>query len=93
VRSLLKNLGPVRLAWMLPFHVALCVALIVWYAARGRFSVSSGIVRALSWNVAHLRGTLRHRRRVQATRRVRDRELMPRIMRRASLRTFLFYAR
>jgi GT2 family glycosyltransferase len=93
VRSLLKNLGLARLAWMVPFHVVLCVALVVWYAVRGRFAVSWGIVRALSWNVAHLRDTLRQRRRVQATRRVSDRELMPRVLGRASLRTFLFYAR
>jgi N-acetylglucosaminyl-diphospho-decaprenol L-rhamnosyltransferase len=93
IRTLVKNLGAARLAWMLPYHVLLCLALVVWYAVRGRFAVSRGILCALWWNAVHLRDTLRQRRSVQARRRVSDRELMPRVMRRVSLRTLLFYAR
>jgi GT2 family glycosyltransferase len=93
IRTLIKNLGAARLAWMLPLHLSLCAALVGWYAVRGRPAVSGGILRALWWNAVHGRDTLRERRRVQARRRVPDRELMPRIMRRASVRTFLFYAR
>ena len=93
IRTLAKNLGGTRLAWMLPYHVALCVGLAFWYALRCRFGVAGAILRAIWWNVTHLRDTLRERRRVQGRRRVSDRELMARIMRPTSLRTFLSYAR
>jgi GT2 family glycosyltransferase len=93
IRTLVKNLGGARLAWMLPYHLALCIGLVVWYALRGRFGVAAAILRAIWWNAAHLRGTLRERRRVQRRRRVSDRQLMPRIMRPTSVRTLFSYAR
>jgi len=93
IRALLKNLGAVRATWMVPFHLALCVALSASYAVRGRPRLGWAILRAIGWNVAHFGGTLRERRRVQRTRRVTDRALMQRVMRSAPLRTFLFYAR
>jgi GT2 family glycosyltransferase len=93
IRTLAKNLGGVRLAWMLPYHLVLCLGLAVWYAVRGRFDIAGSILRAIWWNATHLRDTLRERRRVQGRRRVSDRELMPRIMRPTSLRTFFSYAR
>ena len=93
IRTLLKNLGPLRLAWMLPFHLGICVSLVLWYLVRGRFAVSRGILRALGWNVTHLGGTLHERRRVQRGRRIPDGELMPRITRPLAPRAFLAYAR
>lgn len=93
IRTLLKNLGPLRLAWMLPFHLGICVSLVLWYLVRGRFAVSRGILRALGWNVTHLGGTLHERRRVQRGRRLPDGELMPRITRPLAPRAFLTYAR
>jgi GT2 family glycosyltransferase len=91
--TLAKNLGPLRLAWMLPYHVALCLALAVWYAVRGQPRLGGAIVRALAWNVRHLSGTVRKRRRVQSLRRVGDRELMRRIVRPTPIRTLHRYAR
>lgn len=93
IRTLLKNLGPLRLAWMLPFHVVLCMCLVFWYLVRGRAAISRGIAHALWWNLTHLGGTLRERRRIQRARRVSDRELMPRIKRPLAPRAFLGYAR
>jgi N-acetylglucosaminyl-diphospho-decaprenol L-rhamnosyltransferase len=93
IRTLVKNLGPARLAWMLPYHLALCLCLVCWYLVRGRSAVSRGILQALWWNLAQLADTLRQRRRVQRSRVIGDRDLMPRIMRRTSPRAFLFYAR
>jgi GT2 family glycosyltransferase len=93
IRTLLKNLGPLRLVWMLPYHLALCLLLALWYLLRGRPGVAGAIVRAFGWNALHLGATLRERRRVQGLRRVSDRALMRRIMRPTPLRTFLFYAR
>jgi GT2 family glycosyltransferase len=93
IRTLLKNLGGARLAWMLPYHLTLCFALACWYSLRGRPGVGFAIVRAIGWNAAHLPQTRRERRRVQGLRRVPDRVLMPRIKRPTPVRTLLFYAR
>jgi N-acetylglucosaminyl-diphospho-decaprenol L-rhamnosyltransferase len=93
IRTLVKNLGPARLAWMLPYHLALCVLLALWYLLHGRIGVAGAILRAIGWNVLHLRETLRERRRVQGLRRLTDRVLMRRIMWPTPLRTFLFYVR
>jgi N-acetylglucosaminyl-diphospho-decaprenol L-rhamnosyltransferase len=93
IRTLLKNLGPARLAWMLPYHLALCVLLALWNLVRGHPGVSSAILRGIGWNAVHLGGTLRERRRVQRLRRVPDRVLMRQILQPTPLRTFLFYAR
>lgn len=93
IRTLIKNLGGARLAWMLPYHLLICASLVIWYLLRRRPAVSQGILRALWWNAAHLADTLRERRRVQRRRRVSDGELMPRIMRPAAPGAFLAYAR
>jgi GT2 family glycosyltransferase len=93
IRTLLKNLGPLRVAWMLPYHIGLCMLLALWYLLRGRPGVAGAILRAIGWNVLHLRGTLCERRRVQGLRRLTDRVLMRRIMWPTPLRTFLFYVR
>jgi GT2 family glycosyltransferase len=93
VCTLAKNLGPLRLAWMLPYHLSLCVALAGWYSLRGQPRLGGAILRALAWNITHLGGTLRKRRRVQSLRRVGDRELMRRITRPTPLRTLHRYAR
>jgi GT2 family glycosyltransferase len=91
--SLLKNLGGLRLAWVLPLHVALCLGLAVWYSARGQRPLGGAILRALAWNVRNLPKTLRKRAAVQSSRRVPDAELLPRITARTPVRTLLSYAR
>jgi GT2 family glycosyltransferase len=91
--TLLKNLGATRLAWMVPYHLTLCLALAAWYALRGRFALAAAIVRAVGWNLTHLPQTLRKRRAVQAQRRVSDRELMRSITTPTQLRTLATYAR
>jgi GT2 family glycosyltransferase len=91
--TLAKNLGPLRLAWMLPYHGALCLALAAWYAVRGRPRLGGAILRALAWNLRRLSGTVRKRRHVQSLRRVGDRELMRHILRPTPIRTLHGYAR
>jgi GT2 family glycosyltransferase len=91
--TLVKNLGRARLAWMLPYHLALCLLLAGWYSVRGNRKLGGAIIRAVGWNVRHLPGTLRKRNQVQRRRRVSDRLLMPRIMRPTQMRTLFAYAR
>jgi GT2 family glycosyltransferase len=92
VCMLLKNLGSARLVWMMPYHVGLCLALAAWYPLRGHASLGVAVLRALAWNVRHLRRTLGKRRAIQARRSISDRELMPQITRRTPLRTLASYA-
>jgi GT2 family glycosyltransferase len=91
--TLLKNLGPARLTWMVPTHLGLCVGLAGWYSLRGESATGRAIVRAIGWNVRQLPRTLAKRRRVQSLRRVSDAELMPRISIRTPMRTLRAYAR
>ena len=91
--TLVKNTGAARLATMLPLHLTFCAGLALWYTARGRPALGAAILRAIGWNVTRLPRTLAKRRIVQAGRRRTDRELMPLIMRKTSMRTFLAYAR
>ena len=91
--TLLKNLGAARLAWMLPYHLLLCAGLAAWFLVRGKPALTGAILRAIAWNATRLPQTLRKRRHVQELRRVSDAKLMPRVMRRTSLRTLFGYAR
>jgi GT2 family glycosyltransferase len=91
--TLLKNTGTARLAAMLPLHVALCGGLAAWYATRRQPKIAAAILRAVAWNAAQLPQTLEKRHEIQARRRVSDRELMPRIMKRTPIRTLVSYAR
>jgi GT2 family glycosyltransferase len=90
--TLLKNLGSARLVWMVPYHLLLCLGLAGWFAARGRLALGGAILRAVGWNVWHIRDTARKRRAVQARRRVSDRELMRRIKRPTHIATLVTYA-
>jgi GT2 family glycosyltransferase len=93
ISMLTKNLGPARLLWMLPYHVALCLGLAVLYGLRGRPRLGLAILRAIWWNVVHLPRTLRKRRRVQRLRCRSDSDLTAAIMRPTPLRTLARYAR
>jgi GT2 family glycosyltransferase len=90
--TLAKNLGPLRLAWMLPYHLALCLALAAWYSVRGKPRLGVAILRALAWNVGQLARTFSKRRSVQSLRRIDDRELMQQILRPTPLGTMRRYA-
>ena len=65
IRSLIKNLGARKLAYVVPVHLMLCTGLMIAYAASGRFEIAKGIARSLMWTAQNLRSTLRERRHVQ----------------------------
>ena len=58
----------------------------------GRSDLARAILRAIAWNARMARRTARKRTVVQRSRQVPDRELMPKILRRASLRLLFGYA-
>lgn len=77
INSMLKNYGAIEALKVLPVHLTLCLGIAAVYALRGRFRKSSAILKALSWNIRNLRGTLVARRVVQREiRQVSDRDLM-----------------
>ncbi|MCL4540912.1 MAG: glycosyltransferase family 2 protein [Chloroflexi bacterium] len=65
IRTLIKNLGTVRLLLILPAHLLVCAMLIVLYFSCRRAVVAKGIAAAIVWNAVNLPDTLRERRRVQ----------------------------
>lgn len=73
--AMLKNYGAVSLLLYLPLAAMLGVARLAYLLLARRFEESLDVVAAWGWNVRHLIGTLRRRRRVQRRRRVRDRAL------------------
>ena len=89
IHSMVKNFGGLTLARVLPVHLAICVALIGLYFARGQRRKARAIAAALAWNLRNLRGTLRQRREVQTNiRTVPERELMKVAMASVPLRYF-----
>jgi GT2 family glycosyltransferase len=71
--SILKNYGLVSLLWVLPSYAAVTFARILLYLIGRRFEDAGQVVAAWGWNIAHLPGTIRRRRRAQAARAVPDR--------------------
>jgi len=73
--ALLKNYGPERLVIVLPLAAIVGVAKVVGFLVARRVADARHTVAAWGWNILHLRGTLRARRRVQRARRRSDSEL------------------
>jgi GT2 family glycosyltransferase len=83
--AVLKNYGVISLAWILPLGIVLSLVRLVFLLLSRRLEEAYDLVAAAGWNVGHLPGTLRRRRRAQRTRRVNDRSLR-RFMESAGLR-------
>jgi GT2 family glycosyltransferase len=73
--SVLKNDALLTLAWVVPLGVVLTVVRLLYLLLSRRFEEAYDVVAAIGWNVGHLPGTLRARRRVQKHRRIKDRVL------------------
>ena len=82
LRMLLVNPSAATAWRILPLHLGLVLALTLMETARGRPRAAGALLRALGWNLVRLRQTMRRRKEVQRLRRVGDRDLRPRIMRR-----------
>lgn len=70
---MLKNYSLPSLCWVLPLYFLLGLARVVGLALARRLEEASQVLGAWGWNLLHLPGTLRRRRRVQSARRVPDR--------------------
>ena len=73
--TILKNYSWWSLVKVLAIAIPLTLIRLVYLTLSRRFEEAYDVVRAWAWNVAHLPGTLRRRRKVQKARKVRDRAL------------------
>lgn len=73
--AILVNYRLVTLAWILPLYGIQGLSRLILYLLARRFDRAAEVLSAWGWNLAHLPGTISRRVRVQATRRVSDREI------------------
>ncbi len=73
--AVLKNYAAHTLLWVVPFGVILTLFRLLFLALARRFEEAYELLGAIGWNLAHLAGTWRRRRRVQRARAASDRSL------------------
>lgn len=88
LRAVVKNAEWRTMLRMLPMHFLVCAAASADGLRRGSPGTLVSVVRAVVWNVVHLRETLRLRRDVQADRRRSDSEVFAHVWCRMTLRDF-----
>lgn len=72
IRMLLKNYGPLALLSILPAALLMLFGETLFWLLMGQPSVAGALWHAVGWNIAHIRETLRLRRRIQNARTVPD---------------------
>jgi len=89
VTTLIKNLELANLMKILPLHILLWIGIAFWIAImRGRFYEAGLILKGMLWNISHLPITLKKRAIIQSRRRVCDKELFPKIMKKKKFSYF-----
>lgn len=88
IATLIKNLGMLNLARIVPIHIALWVALAIWLALKGQFSDAKYIFQGIAWVMMNFGSVWRKRQRIQHMRVALDKDIMPRIMRHQNLGYF-----
>lgn len=73
--SLIKNLGPKNLLPVLFLHLFISIGIAFIFLLRLKFESAYMVVKAISWNIAHLSNTLQKRSEVQGMRSVGDKFL------------------
>lgn len=78
--SLIKNLEQKNLVLLLPSHLSLCVALSLVSLVYLEPKRATAVLKAIGWNIRHLKATLRKRKVVQSQiRKVRDKDVFSRV--------------
>lgn len=88
ITTLLKNLECRNLLKILPIHVSLWVGILLWHVIGGRLSEANHIKRGILYNLIGLRHVWAKREAIQSSRKVPDRQIMPRIMKSKPLTYF-----
>ncbi|HEX9804690.1 MAG TPA: glycosyltransferase family 2 protein [Candidatus Dojkabacteria bacterium] len=71
LRSILTNLSPLFLIFVLPIHLLICLAISIIFVFKN-YKSSLAILKAASWNILHLNSTLKTRKKIQSIRQVSD---------------------
>lgn len=87
--TLYKNLGTLNLIKILPVHFFLWVGVAFWFLVKKQPKLSWYVFSGLFWFLIHLPQNTLKRIRIQSTRRISDKKLIPIIMKRQSLTYFL----
>lgn len=75
LRTLLKNYSLMSLALILPAYLFLFLGEMLFFLLKDS-KVSGNYLKALKWNIIHLKDTVRKRREIQRTRKRGDKEIM-----------------
>lgn len=90
INSYLKNLGFFWLLRLVPLHLVLCLGFAMVSFIRGNRGLAAAVVKAVAWNILHLRETIRVRVYVNSRiRKKRDSEIFSHILRRVYLRYYM----
>jgi GT2 family glycosyltransferase len=73
--TVLKNYAWPTLLWVIPLATALTAVRLLYLLIGRRLEEAYELLAAVAWNITHLGGTIRRRRRTQRTRAVRDHAL------------------
>lgn len=87
--TLLKNYGLRTLIWILPCYMTMTAAAMLLLAVTGRWQLALSYPRAYWWNLTHLRRTLYKRSSIQQSRKVSDKEIMSRMLKKSAEFTLL----
>lgn len=89
IRTLLKNYSAGYLSFILPLYAILLAGETLFYLLLGKWGMARALGRAVSWNLSRLGATLGMRKKVQSFRRVPDRAVVARMLKRSEkLRLF-----
>jgi len=70
INTYLKNLD-IKTIWkIMPIHITLCLAFVMYLLFLGRMQLAFAIVRAITWNIVHFQHTMRDRKYIQTQIRV-----------------------
>ena len=79
-KTLIKNLSPGRLLFMLPMHIFIWLALSTLFIMKGRIADGMAIIKGILWNVSNIKKVSVDRKKVQSNRKIKDKHLFPVIM-------------
>ena len=72
ILTLIKNLGTIKLIFILPAHLFVWFGLVFIHTCRGEYDVALYILKGILWNVFFLHRNLRKRNIIQSTRKLSD---------------------
>ncbi len=87
--TLYKNLGTINLIKILPIHLLLWLGVAFWFLIKQQPRLSGYVLLSISWFFINLPRNTFKRIKIQESRKINDKELMPKIMRHQSLAYFI----